>query len=375
MSFEDEEPPAENSSCEILWRGDPAETFSDWTIEIAAKNSKQDKAESKTNQEENPTEVVTTYHVHKGSLSYGKRSSGYFSKVFQAAESRNFEEGNTSVSKIKLDPLAADAFPAFLDYMYTERPLQICTENATALRWLGDYFEVTQLRWDARQFILKNISMDNVGIYYQHSTQLHEECVLKAVQTFTGKHILDIQLDNQIVLSAAPTFWADVLALNVSNPVSKTLSLHVSRIVATTASLHSEELSRETFNSLTGESVIPQVSSCVALSLCKVDDLLKLNEPEENNGTNLDSVSLQTRCADALAETWRNFAVKDNVESLVSRQPTFLVNLLLQSLEDAREKEANFQRSLNDANQTISSLQDDLNEAAAAARRSDSRWR
>lgn len=259
--------------------------------------------------------------------------------------------------------------------MYTERPLQICTENATALRWLGDYFEVTQLRWDARQFILKNISVDNVGIYYQHSAQLHEECVLKAVQTFTGKHILDIQLDNQIVLSAAPTFWADVLALNVSNPVSKTLSLHVSRIVATTASLHSEELSRETFNSLTGESVIPQVSSCVALSLCKVDDLLKLNEPEENNGTNLDSVSLQTRCADALAETWRNFAVKDNVESLVSRQPTFLVNLLLQSLEDAREKEANFQRSLNDANQTISSLQDDLNEAAAAARRSDSRWR
>ena len=67
----DEEPPEEDPSSSLQWRGDAKGNMSDWTIEIVVSNGLDTKP------------VVTTYHVHKVQLCYGKRKSDYFLSLFE----------------------------------------------------------------------------------------------------------------------------------------------------------------------------------------------------------------------------------------------------------------------------------------------------
>ena len=392
MVFTDLKPPKEiPENSEILWRGDPAETFSDWTIEIITKRQEEKAMDDKASElganaddafipelgkipSESSIESITTYGVHKGIICCGKRMSGYFAKVFHAALSGNFEEGHTAVSSIELDPLLAETFPVFLDYLYTERPLQICTENATALCWLGDYFEVAHLRWESQNFIRQNVSVTNLDIYYRHSTRIHEESVLLAVQKFTNDHVLNIPVDHHIILSAGLNFWTDSLTSDCFKEVSESRSLHVCKIVDRLSKLHSEELNRETFDQLTEASVIPVVDSSIALSLCEFDDLLKTNEPKNDCDACACTVpdSLQARCADALAKNWRTFVNEggqDNFEMLKSRQSTFLAKFLSQSLKDASKKESGLQRQLSQARKDASKKQSEFQQQLSEARR------
>jgi hypothetical protein len=77
----------------------------------------------------------------------------------------NFHDQDPSVSQIHLYPLAAEAFPSFLDYSYADAsPLQFDTENVTELHWLGDYFELPQLRRDVH-FVQEDIDTANVDVY------------------------------------------------------------------------------------------------------------------------------------------------------------------------------------------------------------------
>ena len=85
----------------LSWRGDPLQTFSDWTIIVATSEF-----DSKT------------YHVHKSILSVGPRSSRYFSKLFLEGSQRHNKA--QSSTRIELDEQDADAFPLFLDFMKTK---------------------------------------------------------------------------------------------------------------------------------------------------------------------------------------------------------------------------------------------------------------
>lgn len=332
-------------------------------------------------------ESVTTYHVHKANLCYGTRCSGYFSSVMRPSFSGKFKEGETSVSRVVLDPLVAEVFPAFLDFLYTERSLNIDNESATALTWLGEYFEVPILLSEAHNFIQQNLSVENLSVYYRHSTKLQVDSVLSDVQTYSSRHILSICPENEILRVASPDFWVDCLTKAsdyFGEDFPNEYSLHVSRIVAKISKLHSRVLNRETFDDLTTASIIPVIDCFDALSLCEADDgLTKSTKPNASGESNSDSEPLQKRCANALAEKWRVLVGNcggelqdDTIVLLESRQSKFLAYLLLKSLKHAEEdyvssssKVASLKKKLSNAKnqaqsfqKTVEALRRDLDE-------------
>ena len=426
---------------EFLWRSDdPDETFSDWTIEIIKvidSSSSSSSNQNETNTNTNPTSTKTTtelYYVHKCILSSGKRRSGYFSRVFSQSlvssssssssstptaggrrrecggrgdhtpsycsnrhgdcndedddimtSNTNFLEGRTSVSQIELHPLTAKCFPEFLDFLYTEeRPLQICTETATALYWLGDYFEVPQLLNEVDAFLGKNMDVDTIHTYFEHSQLLLQQHIMTRIQRFVHNNIEEILDDHYLVMKAHPSFWADTLSFPSGSSGGTSSSRnsrgsstqrflyrshHISRLVSQIASHNIEQLNRDIFDRLTSESIMPHIDTKAVLTLCDLDDSLavdptsnhdddddvdkkKREELHESNNKNqpilspleqrcvdalADSLSsLKMRCIDALAEDWKSIVDDAELrEELRRRKPSFLVELLYRSLQEA----------------------------------------
>jgi hypothetical protein len=138
------------------WRDDPAESFSDWKIEIVV--------------EEGDSKYSQIYHVHKTFLAHGPRRCEYFTKLLRSEEV--FKENHSGISQITLDPLSAKA----LDYVYGFNH-SITTETATALDYLGDYFGNSELQTFSIQFGYKDMSLDNVHVYYAHAEELCNEVI------------------------------------------------------------------------------------------------------------------------------------------------------------------------------------------------------
>jgi hypothetical protein len=136
----------------LKWRDDPAESFSDWKIEIVS-----DDGDSKCSQ---------TYHVHKTFLAHGPRRSEYFCKLLSSED--RFKRNQMNTSRIELHPLAAKAFPVLLDFVYGFDH-SITTETAPAIRYLGECFEIRATRKFFSGFFKKDISLANLHVYYSHA--------------------------------------------------------------------------------------------------------------------------------------------------------------------------------------------------------------
>ena len=154
------------------WRGDPLETYSDWNIEVICEKSVasahdcvlvgKDGAEEKSTDinNEKPAssmDSVDTYHIHRFVLTHGKRKSLYFDKMFRNQPNENFNKFFSRSTILKFEqPLAAEVFPVVLDFLYSEgsEPLDIATETATALLYLGQYLEIQELVEAAMHYII-----------------------------------------------------------------------------------------------------------------------------------------------------------------------------------------------------------------------------
>jgi len=122
-----------------LWRQDPAESFSDWEIVISCNGGK-----------------LKTFHVHKTSLAKGPRQSQYFAAQFRACT----RENNDNTSRIDLASSAFNAFPIFLDYMYTGSFMGgVNRDNAVALRHLATYFRVKLSSRPRRNGSMKTLTL------------------------------------------------------------------------------------------------------------------------------------------------------------------------------------------------------------------------
>ena len=118
----DDDELSSSEECEQLsWRSDPESSHSDWTIEIIVAGEK----------------TPTTYNVHCNIIGYGPKKSEYFGSILDP--SKGFAESQSRTSRIELEKIAADAFPAFLDYLYAPKDQErkrIKNENAVALKYL-----------------------------------------------------------------------------------------------------------------------------------------------------------------------------------------------------------------------------------------------
>ena len=244
-----------NQSDEALEHGDgglswrTGDSGQDWTIVVS--NDK-DEARKQTG---------TVYLVHLIVLA---RRSEYFANVVEKriAEKEGFVESQRKTIRITLDSLSTQAFPHFLDYMYTPKSTEysFCTETATALYTLGIYFGVQCLQREAEQYALEDMhSAETCGTYFEHATLLKAKSILEAATKVCHEKILDIDPKHSRLLHvAAPAFWIDVLRIHTENDTISTadVSWQISWHLCHFLSRHGACLDQTTVRQLTTEELL-----------------------------------------------------------------------------------------------------------------------
>lgn len=350
----------EDDQGQAKWRGNPEDTYSDWTIEVVfegpvpkpveeaaapapAPEVAMSDAAATTDETPAPAPVAApapppppaevieiqtqtnTYHVHRYFLGFGTRRSEYFARLFK--------EGGSNTTKFELEHLAAKAFPDLLDFLYDPAmPLVISTETATALHHLGAKFDMKHLQHYSKEFCQKDLSLDTLETYYEHAKAFEDQTVLDLIVEFIGKNIGAISSDSHFVKhhTDAP-LWKAAINHVTFHPVNMATDLHLSKLITEFGVANKDSLDPETFEELTSK--IRKVDPSVALALCDLDDHLYGDQEEAGLST------IQQRCATALAENWKDLDVLN--EPLVqSRQSTFLVDLLGKCLAEARSENA-----------------------------------
>ena len=305
----DEEPPKAEKTYRLSWRLEPSKSHSDWTIEILRGSSS-----------------IDVYHVHKHFLAVGPRKSGYFTKLFE--DGGRFAENQTNTSRIELDELAANAFPDLLDFVYSlDGPLTVTTENATALHYLGQYFGMRSLRWEAKQFWKKDLTIDTCAIYYKHATLFQDEKVLKAAKEVATENVMKLSPSSPLVKMEYPGFWIGLMeSLTITNYVS----FHLSTLIAELC--RNIDIEAKTFAQLTTAKNLPIIHFQAALTLLEIERTV--SRPDASSLT-----SLQKRCIDAIAKNWHNLDTpREAIAAVLKKQsPHLLTELLLSSMSKAEK--------------------------------------
>lgn len=326
-----------------LWREDPTKTFSDWTIEIVSKTEADDYE---------AIERATTYHVHKFVLGCGLRRSEYFERLFR---NKHFREAESSSSRIELDPLAADAFPLLLDYVYGDKHvLSIDCNSATAVHSLGDYFEMPALCIEALQFVLADMTLENVVTYYNHAVVLSNNAIHETVAKFLGKNIKQNNpgIWTTLANESAPRLWQEV-----SKSVDcqdKDASYALSNLICKFATCNMDKLDATTFQDLTMAHTMPHVCPRAALGLWELEDAFcTQGKPFSVSGeVGGQECSLQARCESSLLEdpVMLERLLADEVTvrgfKMGHRYPPYLVEVLVKALAKANETAANFKNDM-----------------------------
>ena len=332
---DDEKPPNRHALKKMLWRFSPEESHSDWTIELVIQENSEELIECNDDQKHitkerdaDPKEDILIYHVHKCVLSVGDRSCEYFARLFT---NDHFAEAARRTSRIPLPRLAANAFPFMLDYIYQcNEPLVVETETATALHFLGQYFENRELRWDAKQFWKTDLTLANCHVYYEHAKVFRDEKIINAVAKTCENNFHLLEPSSPIVMVADPEFFLKIME---HSTIEKEDSLRVSKLVAEVCNLSHKNLKADLFWALTNENFIPIIHLSVATDFLRLHNLY-----QEGDQAFSALSSLQVRCADALAKSWRYIATSEDATTtdfLKSQPPIIISEVMKQALRRA----------------------------------------
>jgi len=331
----DEIPPTRHALKKMLWRFSPEESHSDWTIEVVIQDNPEEVIECNDDQKhltkEKDTKLkedIIIYHVHKCVLAVGDRSCEYFTRLFT---NDHFAEAARRTSRIPLPRLAANAFPFMLDYMYqSNEPLVVETETATALHFLGQYFENRELRWDAKQYWKYDLTLANCHVYYEHAKVFRDEKIINAVAQTCENNFHLLEPSSPIVMVSDPEYFLNIMD---HSTIGKEDSLRVSRLVAEVCNLSHKNLKAGVFWAITDEKFIPIIHLSVAT------DLLRLHSLYQEGYQTINALSsLQARCADALAKNWRYMATSEDATTtdfLKSQPPIIISEVMKQALRRA----------------------------------------
>jgi hypothetical protein len=342
----DDEPPEEAVLC---WKMDPIKSLSDWTIEII---SKQPGGNSKTK--------VNTYHCHTNILAVGPRHSEYFAHLLQSGA--RFAEGQSNTSRIELEALAAKAFPVLLDFMYNQNSiLAVNSKNAAALHYLGQYFGLRRLRWEAREFWISDLSISNAGTYYEHARMFQDEKLLTRITERCADCILDIPPTSPLLKLIDADFFLGILLLHDTKERDAADSRYNSKLIADffLRILHDtkerdaansryisklivefcshqtgETLSAQAFLELTDVKLLPQIDVQVALYVIELEQTF-------TDPTATELTSLQDRCLKELAVHWKSYSTTaDTLAFLQTQNPLLLTTLLDRLVSTAKRDNA-----------------------------------
>ena len=264
----------------LHWRNDPTESKTDWTIEILVNG-----------------EIHGSYPVHTSVLCEESKRSEYFAGLFVRQHSE-FSENQSRSSRIELPPLAAEAFPFFLDYFYLKSGSleDIDYEHAAALFYLGDYFGVVGIQHAAEKVWRQHMKIENCAVFYEHSQLFSNEKLAEAVDQLLCHDVGAIDPLRANFAGASISSWLHVLttALETNNgrPNDNLVAL-----ISKFCYKRKDDLSFEAFLMLTDLEVLPTMGYKAALSFLEFDKLF-CGSSSLSSGELSD---LQARCIDELA--------------------------------------------------------------------------
>lgn len=212
-------------------------------------------------------------------------------------------------------------------------PLVVSTETATALHYLGVRFDMAHLQHYAKEFCQKDLSLETLETYYQHAKMFDDPVVMDLVVEFVGKNLGALSSTSTFVKQQTDAdLWKSALAHVKLHPSNFSADLHLSKIIAEFGLANQDSIDAQSFQELTSPEKIRKIDPTVAFDLVALDDLLMGDDTTEEAGIS----SLQQRCATALAESWKELDASD--ESIKSRKPAFLVDLLGKCLAEAKHE-------------------------------------
>jgi len=241
---------------------------------------------------------IQHYHVHKAILSVGPRRSDYFSTLFKQNHLSEFE---SNTSRINLEASAADAFPAILDFVYTEKKVKFSTKNATAIRHLAHYFGIRSLWKLASTFIRGDFSLETAATYLTESILYHDEKLENASIDILAERLEET--NRRTLTKLPPQSFERIL----SSPKLKCRSKKLSDLVLKYCQTQGGAVDMSLLMNCTRSEVMPSVSRKSALPLLKV-----AVKEEEKAGVNLSDTDnvLHARCIDACVEEWKETLAK-----------------------------------------------------------------
>jgi hypothetical protein len=313
--------PVSTPEDELTWRLDPVTSLSDWTITVNNRETREFK----------------TYHVHRNVLAVGKRKSEYFVRYFQSHDRLASSKSGT---EIYLEKVAAKVMPELLDYMYsTDDKLNITTATAIGLRHLAQFFGIRPLHLKVMEFILADLSMDNVDIYYRDSVSVDDDKVAEMAAKQCAKNILQIQA-NRNGSSLLNNVDAHFFRRIMSSPEidSKEKHYHISALLAEFVMSNKQHLDEQDFVRLTDEQYLKYIEHQAALTLLEVEADLGLAVVDEQ--APLLTTALQKRCVRDLTLNWQALSKmkQENVLRVFRKLPSTVVSeLLVKSLSQARK--------------------------------------
>jgi len=278
----------------LIYKLDQEISHSDWTIE--------------TVQMDTPR-VVAAYHVHKTYLSLGPKKSIYFERLFNfqgARFDKESEEARVKTSRLELHQLALDAFPVYLDYIYSgDDVLAITHENAAGLCWLAQYLQVARLGKKVAAFWESDFPIEQWGTYYAHSKIFHNDKLCQLVVHASCKALSDFSFDSILNSHFDAKIWLEILECckQKSGYVHYVLSGHL----ADFCFKNKDKLNGATFTMLTDARVLRRILPWQAPMWMEVEKALM---PKK-----FVTSSLRRRCTQSLGPpsemtrtSWRKYA-------------------------------------------------------------------
>ena len=301
----------------LSWRGDPLQTFSDWTIIVATSEF-----DSKT------------YHVHKSILSVGPRSSRYFSRLF--LEGSNRYNQSQSSTRIELDEQDADTFPLFLDFMYDTCPdadddesltLNVnddfSTLNAVSLRHLARVFDCEGLMLAVNKFIQKDLSLKTGPVYLIQAHLYRDDRLIESAKRLCIENFsrLDIRSITRLPLELFKSVMTAVFertanSHELSVEEEEALSCHLSEVVCQYFEKHPDRMTVRLLLELTNENVMPKIASEPAIGFTALARELNPREIKPDSDEWRGLVALCQRCAQAVVGEygWKDFNIASALE-------------------------------------------------------------
>jgi len=357
----------EDQSFFSLWRLDPNESHSDWTIVLQDEDEVYESAASAMRADMNTasSSAVTRFHVHKNLLGVGPFKSEYFSRLFRqqwnptvsSSSGRSstpvvgsrllLAESKTSTSYISLPSSAIVAFPIMLDFIYGRgcTPDPFHNNHAVEIRFLSTYFGVPKLFSAISHFIQENLSPSNCIEYLGKAMVFRDEKLIEASCATCAKNFEHLTKDQINTLSP------DMLQAVICSPVLQCESEELSCRIAEYCRCHPDIIDGSWLRKVTSQSKMPRIFPEEALFLLNLAVKHVLVDPEDPpttvNATNEqlaqqqqrgidvpENHPLKDRCISACSEYWTEVLLRTDT-SFNSLPENVKVELLLSALRTA----------------------------------------